>query len=212
MTQTNVIPTQKTDFTASFGTFNPFDTSLGTLVSVTATLTASATDSGTLTNNSAGTQSFNFSTNNQTFISGGPAPLVAAFGGSTPLSFASPTVFYSLAASASAPFPLTGSNGFSPGTLTSQNTFTSASQLLAFESGTFSVNLSTLTGQTFSGGGGNIAATLTTTEGGTLAITYTYNAPVVTPPSVPEPSTLAALGAGLVGLAFIRRRRGGANS
>lgn len=63
----------------------------------------------------------------------------------------------------------------------------------------------------------NAGATLTASEtwsltqtggvGNAVSISATFNSPAAPPPSVPEPATLALLGAGLVGFAGIRRRR-----
>ena len=68
----------------------------------------------------------------------------------------------------------------------------------------YSTTTATLAGYT----GGNASTTQTTyvTLSGSVIYTYTPEAPPP-PPGVPEPMTLSVLGAGLAGLAALRRRR-----
>ncbi len=71
--------------------------------------------------------------------------------------------------------------------------------------GTFAFGIGT---GTFSSNGqtsGNASSTITTTEGFSVVLNYYYNTP--SPPVVPEPASMAVLGAGLIGLGAALRRR-----
>lgn len=63
------------------------------------------------------------------------------------------------------------------------------------------LDITTLTGSTTLGGGGNLSSNLATD--GDFKVNLTYNFA----PSAPEPISMALLGSGIAGLAFIRRRR-----
>ena len=68
----------------------------------------------------------------------------------------------------------------------------------------------TFTGTTISQSGGNSTASQTTTGLGNFTIFYTYDNSTATPPpptGVPEPATMALLGAGWSGIGMTRRRR-----
>jgi hypothetical protein len=89
---------------------------------------------------------------------------------------------------------LSGTGGGSLGTDTTV--------LLPYEgAGTFSIAVSTLTGLNVSGGGGQVASNQSTSANGTAMVTY--NSQMT---GVPEPGTLAMIGLGILGLAFVSRR------
>src|SRR5215472_8552253 len=67
--------------------------------------------------------------------------------------------------------------------------------------GTFNIAVSTLTALAVSGGGGQVASAQSTSANGTA--TVTYNSAMT---GVPEPGTLAMIGLGILGLAFVSRR------
>ena len=214
ITQTGDVADQATDFTTGFSvtgganstTFAGFNAALGTLNSVAITYSVNGTETGTLTNTSASTQTFKFdSQSNISAIDAGngntPAALVSYL--SSGLTLAEPITQYTLAGNGGTTSILPSNNGFSNSPLSESTTFTGANAD-EFIGKNFSLDLSTLTGSSFFGGGGNIKTNLTTFAGGDISIVYNYT-PMSTP--VPEPATFAALGAGLLGLTFVRLRK-----
>ena len=213
VTQTGVVADQKTDYNnqlfgvtggANSTTFAGFNAALGTLTSVAITYSVNGTETGSLTNNSASSQTFNFSSNSNLYGTGSstaPAALVNYLASGLTLSEA--VSRYTLAAGASTSI-LPTPNGFGTGMLSESTTFTDATSLSEFIGTNFQLDLNTLSGSTFAGGGGNITTALNTAEGGNISIVYSYTAPTTT---VPEPATIAALGAGLLGLTFVRLRK-----
>lgn len=211
VTQTGSVPDSTTDFTKELAvtgglnatTFAGFNAALGTLTSVDVTFSVDGFESGTLTNQAASTQTFLFSSNNNLTLSdhagsSSPASLLSFLAGGLTLSEAQQK--YTLTSGASTSI-LPAPNGFGTGVASENAVFTGANAA-EFIGKNFSLDLTTLSGVSFSGGGGNILASLMTREGGQFTIDYNY-----TPITVPESSTLAMLAVGLLGLTIVRARK-----
>lgn len=181
---------------------NQFNPATGHLLSVTVQEKGSYTSSGSLTNNGTlGTESFTFSI----------AMRLALFASNTaPSNF--PTLNQSPVAAGTHSYNL--AQGSSTNFSASTSGFNKTSGLITANlpawtgTGTFDALFATLTSEAFTGGGGQIGASLNTYVTPTVVLTYNYSTPSPPgPPPVPEPASLTLLGAGLAGLGVIRRRR-----
>lgn len=233
-TQTVQFGPGPTDYNSATGTTNGpgnnmlfyFDTNGGTLNSITISSSYGFNSTITVTNTSGSSSTGNARTQSASQFGANASAIQTAlnsivnnyvdpvdgnavsFGNST----LSPIAYdvrgtannYSLASGGSTSFASSGNSSHGP------VTDTTASDLAAFSQaggGTFTPLFSTLSGLVVSNSGGNTTAVQTTTATGTLSLSYNYtvNQPPVT--TVPEPASLMVLGAGLLGLAAIRRKR-----
>lgn len=173
-------------------TIEQFDASLGTLNSVTVTFDGRVLSSASLLNEAVQTQIFGFVSTENFFLTGPGA------------------IFQTIQAPlfSHAPAPIGSGELIDLGTKDLSDSLTFSPTDLAVFIGTGSVdfNCTTAISNTQTGGGGNILIQQQTTAGCGLTVAYDYTADE-TPGTVPEPGSLALLGAAALGALAMRRRR-----
>ena len=218
ISQTVTFGPGRTDYTNNTGNtvFNYFNSTSGTLTSISLSgtygfnsqLTVSATNSssGSARTESAANFGASDSAVNSVFANNLDTLGPVTIGQNTlnPAAFDSrgSVGFYSL--------PPGGSQTFTSNSATSNTgpfNDTNGTDLAAFiGTGAYYALFNTVTGTTTSSTGGNAGATQVTTATGSITLVYNYNAPVTPPTGVPEPASMAILGAGLLGAGLLRRR------
>lgn len=184
---------------------NQFNSTLGTLDSISIELFGQAISTASITNNAAQSQLFGFTSTLNLLFSGGPlAELIQLplFATST-ITGADPLGRIAIAAGATyALDPVDVSKSLMVGV-------TEANFGAFLGSGAITLNCESLVNNSNTGGGGNVSVTQATTAGCGAKVTYTYteSTPPTDPNPVPEPGSLALLGLGLMGLAGLRRKQ-----
>lgn len=200
-----------TDWSNRSGTFSLFDSNLGTLLSIN--LRATYQENSTLSvSNSASIASSGTVKTESTLtvaaLDSGQNSVIQAQLGVPALDALGTQTSYSLAPGATQSGIISNSVTKNTGLVTD----TTAADLVPFKAaggGTGTILASTFTQSLLGNTGGNTSATQTTYGVGTFSIFYTYDdSTAVTPPTtpVPEPASMAIIGAGLLSAGLLRRR------
>lgn len=181
-----------TDGTGPF-TLAGFDSSLGTLTGVHIDYSFTDQMAGTVRNNAPNAQTFKITESSDlTFSFTGPAA------GDYVASVSKAQNYANLGSGVTANFG-PANTGY---TLTDAGSFNPVN-IADFVNTPFSFTVSSLTGTAILGGGGNIAAAVSTQASGFASVTYTYDA---APAALPEPAAWAMMLVGFGGVGTMLRR------
>ena len=210
LTTSTPIASRLTDWTGTLA-FAQFDSTLGTLNSVTFDISGSLTTTLTVRNNASSASSGTANTELEVSIEDAGDNL--GFLNDTPevsnnptINQFSPNYHYSLASGVQTASGLLSSN-YNSGALT----YTLSAILNEFSNpggGTVDLSAGTFTQTVLANSGGNTSATQVTDASLTGTVTYNYTANVGNQnlSNAPEPATMAMMGGALIGLGLFRRR------
>ncbi len=179
--------------------FDSFDSTLGTLNSITIDISYESISTVSLVNTSAQSQRFSWDS--------GLDWEFEILAGSGNFVVADPTQLGSTGGRVS----LASGATLDLGTTTDGNTLSLTVAAADFaqyiDAGQIGIGCNTFTSSAFSGGGGNIDTNQVTQASCGVDVTYNYEGAITPGPSVPEPAALWLIGAGMLGFAGFRAKK-----